>query len=529
MTKQGRAKSGLRMLADPFVVAPPRGVRTRTRVHLTDGEEAAIERIGVFLGGQYRAALADRIALGVVTSKEQADWHRERKNALTAGASSRWAGAITRTAMDSYDLGMRGLSAHIDSLTAAICTIAARLAVPVGDEVRDPDRPRARPVKGYRTEAERFQKSRRKAQLEARLAEALRRRETGRPRIVVGGGRLWRNRQHLDQAGMTRAQWESRWTDGRMFLTADGESGKKYGNETIRVTAEGILDIKVPAALASHAGERLMITAAVSLSTHRGEEWAERIATRKCVRYDLHRDHRGRWYLDASWSYGQEVPAVPLTVLQTRRTLGVDLNDGHLGVTVIDAHGNVIGTPQRLDFSITGTTGHRDAQVRHVITRLLHLATKHGCASISIENLGFADARATGRETMGRGKRGKRFRRTVAGIPTARFRTRLVGMAATAGLSVIAVDPAYTSRWGKQHWLRPLQSSDRAVDGHRAAAVVIGRRSLGHRARRKPVGPLGRQRTRDGQPTGPATRGTASRSRVTARPRAHDAAGPPDQ
>ena len=530
MTALARNTSGLRTIADPFVVAPPKGVRTRTRVHLTPQEEAVLEQIGVFLGEQYRATLVDRIALGAATKKDQGVWRQVRKQALTASTSSRWAGAITRTAIDSYDLGMRALNAHVDSLTAAVSTLSARLAAPVGDTSREANRPHTKPVRGYATENERFHKSRRKAHLEARLAQARARQEEGRPRIVVGGGQLWRNRQNLSETSMTLAQWEKRWTDERMFLTADGESGKRFGNETIRVTDEGVLMLKVPGALvAEHGTTRLTITAPVSLNTHRGGEWADRIVADRAVRYDLHRDPRGRWYLDASWGYAQ-APAVPLASLRTQRTLGVDLNDGHIDVAVVDPHGNVIGIPQRLEFTLTGGTARRDAQVRHVITRLIRLATEHGCASISIENLGFDEARNTGRETMGRGRRGKRFRRTVAGIPTATFRNRLAAMAATAGLSVIAVDPAYTSRWGRQHWLPALQTSDPTIDGHRAAAVVIGRRSLGHRARRKPVGPVTRQRTRDGQPARPATRRPQpSRSRVTATPRAHDAAGPPDR
>ena len=65
---------------------------------------------------------------------------------------------------------------------------------------------------------------------------------------------------------------------------------------------------------------------------------------------------------------------------------------------------------------------------------------------VVVENLDFVDARATGRETLGRGRRGKRLRRTIAGIPTRRFRARLTGMAARSGVAVIGVDPAYTSR-----------------------------------------------------------------------------------
>lgn len=51
MTTGECTASGLRQVAAPFVVAPPTGVRTRTRVRPTAAEDAALERIGVFLGG----------------------------------------------------------------------------------------------------------------------------------------------------------------------------------------------------------------------------------------------------------------------------------------------------------------------------------------------------------------------------------------------------------------------------------------------------------------------------------------------
>jgi acetylornithine/N-succinyldiaminopimelate aminotransferase len=100
-------------------------------------------------------------------------------------------------------------------------------------------------------------------------------------------------------------------------------------------------------------------------------------------------------------------------------------------------------------------------------------------------------------------------------------------VACAAGLAVIAVDPAYTSRWAAQHWVKPLQTIDQTVDGHRAAAVVIGRRGLGHRARRKPVGPHARQRTSMGQPTGqPSRRACVLKPSTTYQPKVLDAAGP---
>lgn len=118
--------------------------------------------------------------------------------------------------------------------------------------------------------------------------------------ITVGGKRLWRNRAHLDAAEMTEQRWREAWDAARLFLTADGESGKAGGNETIRVDERGGLRIKVPAALVAQFGSHVVIDMPVRFS-HRGGEWATRVAGRWAVRYDINFDPaRGRWYLDAS-------------------------------------------------------------------------------------------------------------------------------------------------------------------------------------------------------------------------------------
>ena len=82
---------------------------------------------------------------------------------------------------------------------------------------------------------------------------------------------------------------------------------------------------------------------------------------------------------------------------------------------------------------------------------------------------------------MGRGQRGRRFRKTVAGIPTAVFRSRLTAQTHRHGIRLYAVNPAYTSAWGDQHWRKPYEN----VTRHEAAATVIGRRAQGHQARRR--------------------------------------------
>jgi hypothetical protein len=324
----------------------------------------------------------------------------------------------------------------------------------------------------------------------------------GRPSITVGGKRLWGNRAHLDETGMTQGQWRERWEAARMFLTADGESGKAGGNETIRVSADGRLRIKVPAALAAQLGSHLDIGAPVRFG-HRGPQWAQRVAGRRAVRYDITYDPaRDRWYLDASWK--QQVSTAPSTLQQLRAgpVLGVDLNADHFACCVLDGSGNPVGDPITIPIDTAGLpASQRDGRVRAAITALLNHAQVHNCSAVVIENLDFADARATGRDTLGHGNRGKRFRRTVAGIPTGQFRTRLSAMAPRRGIAIIGVDAAYTSKWGAQHWAKPLQqqTSD-PVTRHHAAATAIGRRGLGLRIRRRPAGPRNGQRTVAGTP-----------------------------
>jgi transposase len=257
---------------------------------------------------------------------------------------------------------------------------------------------------------------------------------------------------------------------------------------------------------------------------HRRSEWLDRVDTDAAVRYDIvHDPQRGRWYIDASWTIPNGPPPTPDRLRHDGvRLLGVDLNHGHLAACAIDAHGNPVGQPITVATDLTGPSSQRDGRLRAAISGLIREARRQGCGGIAVENLSFPDARASGRETLGRGRRGKRFRRLVAGLPTGRFRERLRGMACHAGLPIVAVDPAYTSRWGAQHWLRPLQQQSRTtatapVTGHHGAAVAIGRRALGYGVRRRPGVTRARPEDRAGRATG----------QTVPRPRERRATDPP--
>jgi hypothetical protein len=131
----------------------------------------------------------------------------------------------------------------------------------------------------------------------------------------------------------------------------------------------------------------------------------------------------------ASWQH-PPAPTIGLAAALSSGCIGVDTDNDHLAAWRLDAHGNPAGAPRRFAYDLSGSADHRDAQVRHALTRLPHWAQ-------------------------------------------------------ACGVNAIAVDPAYTSKWGAEHWQQPLDGPTRKTTRHDAASIVIGRRAQGHKARRR--------------------------------------------
>ncbi len=179
--------------------------------------------------------------------------------------------------------------------------------------------------------------------------------------------------------------------------------------------------------------------------------WQPRRVT-GAVRYDIRfRPERRRSYLDASWTPPRAEPAA-LGELRRHPVLAVDLNAGHLAAIVVDPSGNPLGQPATVPLELAGLPSPtRDGRLRAAISQLLALAE------------------------------------AVAGwwpgSPPPGFRDRLTQMATNRQLAVVAVDPAYTSQWGAQHWYLPVGRP--ALAWPPATAVVRRqrppRRGPGHR------------------------------------------------
>ncbi|MEH0422692.1 IS200/IS605 family accessory protein TnpB-related protein [Streptomyces sp. B21-083] len=469
---------GLRSIAASFVASGPSGVAIRTRLKLlTPGDEKVLRLVGAHLGSLASKDLKTRCRDGLSPSGEA--W-AVRKRELTPLSSSRWAGSITKATHDQWALARRCQSAHVQNLEAGVRTIERRLSLPVGQKGSK------KAPGGYRSQREWHAKSRRLRVLQDRLAVARADREAGVVHVVRGGKRLARARHHLEAAQLTEPEWRGRWEAERWFCQADGESGKRYGNETIRVSPDGEVSIKLPAPFAYLANAphgRYVLACRVTFA-HRGEEWADRVAANRAIAYRIHLDTgRDRWYVTASWQI-PPTPTLPMEAALAHGVIGVDMNADHLAAWRLDIHGNPTGSPRRFFYDLTGTAGHRDAQVRHALTGLLHWARTCGVKAIAVEDLDF-----TAEKTREKHGRRKRFRQLISGMPTGKLRARLASMADQTGITVIAVDPAYTSRWGAQHWQKPLTTITVKTTRHDAAAVAIGRRAQGHPIRRRTTPP----------------------------------------
>ena len=476
-------------------------LRIRARIQPSDDDRAVLSALGEHLSVLLDKDLAARCRAGSAHGKE--DW-RQRKQALTKDCSSRWAGWVTKSSNDAYATARRNQRRALNDKSQAADAIARKLALPILSVAERKEAARAERElakaegrkprhldSGYRSASEHAMKRRRLGVLRGECARLERDIAAGRVHVTRGGKQLLRSRLHLEEAHLSGAEWRNRWRAARHSFGANGEAGKTFGNETIRLFPDGTLEVDLPARLGHLANvtargtTRYRFSVPVTFS-YRRAEWLEQVETDRACAYDVVFSPTGKVYLDASFTPATtpEVPALEeLLADPALRVLAVDLNDGFLAPAVLDRSGNPVGrlphVPLLTEHLATTT---RDGHLRQAVTELLDLAGAHGCRLVVVENLGFSDMRTTGRERYGSNKR---FRRTVCGIPTAQFRDRLHAMASRRGIAVAGVPAAYSSIWGAEHWHAPLSTKQHKVSRHTAAAVVLGRRALGHSARRR--------------------------------------------
>ena len=476
-------------------------LRVRTRLKVSAADEAVLTALGHHMASLAGQDLARRCEAG--TSHDKRAW-ADRKEGLTPESSSRWAGRLTKASNDAYNLARRNQARALADKQKAVDVIAAKLALPTHSQAErealraaEAERGKAegrKPRKltfGYRSAHEHAMKRQRLQHLRSEVARLQGDIESGTVHICRGGKAMMRKRLHLGAADLDEVAWRVEWRAKRETFGANGEAGKRFGNETVRVFPDGTVEIDLPrpldhlANVTTRGVTRYRLDAKAYFS-YRADEWVAQVRANRAVAYDVVHGANARVYLDASFTHVRPAVVPTLAMLLADgglRVLGIDLNHGFIAPAVLDRSGNPLRRLAHIPLVTEDLPASvRDGHLRQALTEVLDLAEAHDCALVAIEDLGFAEMRATGRERYGSKKW---FRKIVCGMPTAQFRGRLVAMAPRRGLAVVGVPAAYSSVWGAEHWQGPLSSKQHQVSRHTAAAVVLGRRALGHHARRR--------------------------------------------
>ena len=303
-----KKKKKLRVISPVFTPALPTRTVTRTRLNPTPIEAEILRLVGTTLSSLEGWALRQRCNTGSNWDKDDA---ATLKRELTAkGLTSRQAGSIYRLVQAQWRAAREAQKRHTRSLLARIATIETKLSKPIGGHG------------AYRTKHEHFQKTRRLGVLKGRLNTVGMDTQNADVHIVRGGKKLFKNRQNLEEAKLTPTQWRKAWLAKRHVIEFSGESGKLFGNETLRVDpATGIVELRVPPCLvnqveAEHPGlldkGRLRFTKPISFK-RLSAEWESEVLASRAVSYRVIRDPKRRsWYIDATFATA-EPTLKPLT------------------------------------------------------------------------------------------------------------------------------------------------------------------------------------------------------------------------
>jgi IS605 OrfB family transposase len=186
--------------------------------------------------------------------------------------------------------------------------------------------------------------------------------------------------------------------------------------------------------------------------------WA--IDAGQALSYRFARDAKG-WRIFASTA------AVPIAIdcELERGALGVDLNAGHVALSLTKRDGN-LASVERLALVTYGQSSDRAAALVGDAVKEIVSTALRARVPIVVEKLDFAKKKARLREN------GACYARMLSSFAYRRFVQTLCARAHDAGIAVIFVNSAYSSLIGRRKFARRY-----GISGHQAAALVLARRA----------------------------------------------------
>lgn len=269
--------------------------------------------------------------------------------------------------------------------------------------------------------------------------------------------RLLENGYHSHEKWLHKFQ--KRRDFGIFFLGSGDES---YGNQLLQLqeTADGRFQLKLLKDKPFRDGDKHCTVSCIRFP-YMDNELAYAIHNHQPVTYRILRKGR-KWYLQAMFSIYTDVRTD-----SDYGVMGIDYNDGFMELVETDRFGNMVhGMHAALQYH--GTGNRAESEIKEMLSKMVRNAGDKG-KSMVVEDLDFKKKKSE----QQKGDK-KKDNRMIHLFDYHRYLFWLENLCAKYGVQLIKVNPAYTSKIGKQKY-----SYNRKLTVHRAAAFVIARRGQG--------------------------------------------------
>lgn len=251
--------------------------------------------------------------------------------------------------------------------------------------------------------------------------------------------------------------FRKRRDSGIFFLGSGDES---YGNQILQLKPDGhIFSMKLRLDRPYEADGKYL-TADICFP-YMARELAHALSNNCPVSYRITRKGR-KWYLTAIFSMETDVCTNKLSGI-----IGIDYNNGFMEAAETDRSGNLIHA-QHISLKFHGTGKKAESEMKEKLSRLVRYAASVR-KDIAVEDLDFRKKKASQRKGEN-----KRYNKMLHLFDYHRYLFWLENLCAKYGVNLVKVNPAYTSKIGKEKY-----SKARKLTVHRAAAFVIARKGQG--------------------------------------------------
>jgi len=303
---------------------------------------------------------------------------------------------------------------------------------------------------------------RRLARLEGRLADLCK--ETN-PEICFGSRKLFNAQHHLEENGFeSHGAWQRAWQEKRsaqfFVLGSKDETAGCQGCVLTPIEGDRFL-----VRLRLNGSVRRVVTFQARFA-YGAEHLRRALALKQAISYRFLRDAKG-WRIFSS----TKALEVPVRSHLSTGCIGVDLNVGFVSLSETDRFGNVIDA-FNIPLRLADTSSH---QAKTAIAQCVNEIVGYGVQAgkpISVERLDFAKKKAQ----LSYASSGRQ--RTLSAFAYSAFERLLCARAHDAGIEIVRVNPAYSSKIGRQKYARRY-----GLSVHLAAAFVLARRGQKFRDR----------------------------------------------